>query len=138
MDGAGNSNSLLQYSLVDLQPYNGTSYYRLKQTDFNGTYVYSALAAVTFSGEAMGAVAAFPNPVSGEHISIRFDAAEGEALTIALYNASGVECSMQQVQAGQSGSNVFAITPARTLEPGIYLATVTSAAGVRSARVVVK
>jgi hypothetical protein len=46
VDGAGNSNQLLQYSLLDERPLEGWSYYRLKQTDFNGAFSYSDLRAV--------------------------------------------------------------------------------------------
>ncbi|MBN8701889.1 MAG: T9SS type A sorting domain-containing protein [Bacteroidetes bacterium] len=34
--GAGNSNSLKNYQFTDKSPYKGVSYYRLKQTDFDG------------------------------------------------------------------------------------------------------
>ena len=36
--GAGNSNVELSYSSIDETPYSGTSYYRLKQTDYNGEH----------------------------------------------------------------------------------------------------
>ncbi len=35
-EGAGNSNKTINYVAYDVQPLPGTSYYRLKQTDFNG------------------------------------------------------------------------------------------------------
>lgn len=44
--GAGNSNSLLDYQLTDYNPYTGINYYRLKQTDFNGSFSYSDLIAI--------------------------------------------------------------------------------------------
>ena len=40
--GAGNSISILNYSAEDLKPF-ATTYYRLKQVDFNGKYTYSEL-----------------------------------------------------------------------------------------------
>ncbi|MDD5571513.1 MAG: T9SS type A sorting domain-containing protein [Bacteroidales bacterium] len=40
VDGAGNSNELLEYSAVDAAPLPGITYYRLKQTDFNGVHKY--------------------------------------------------------------------------------------------------
>ncbi len=43
VDGAGNSNQLMEYSLLDNNVRNIINYYRLKQTDFNGDYVYSDL-----------------------------------------------------------------------------------------------
>jgi hypothetical protein len=60
VDGAGNSSALLDYRFTDQQPLSGTSYYRLKQTDFNGEYTYSEIRTVTFSSE--GSISVFPNP----------------------------------------------------------------------------
>lgn len=40
LEGAGNSNQLLSYSFADRLPLQGVSYYRLKQTDFDGKYEY--------------------------------------------------------------------------------------------------
>ena len=36
MTGAGNSNTQMSYSIIDDNPLHGVSYYRLKQTDYNG------------------------------------------------------------------------------------------------------
>ena len=38
VSGAGNNNELMSYGCVDMEPLMGTSYYRLKQTDYNGEY----------------------------------------------------------------------------------------------------
>ncbi|MFO7978938.1 MAG: hypothetical protein R6U64_09780 [Bacteroidales bacterium] len=38
VSGAGNSNQPLSYQLADRMPYEGISYYRLKQTDFDGAH----------------------------------------------------------------------------------------------------
>lgn len=45
-DGAENSTSILNYSTIDDSPLSGTSYYRLKQTDFNGDFKYSNIVSV--------------------------------------------------------------------------------------------
>ena len=44
--GAGNSNEILNYDTVDQQPLAGRSFYRLKQTDFDGTFSYSPIETV--------------------------------------------------------------------------------------------
>jgi hypothetical protein len=41
IQGAGNSNVVTSYSYTDLSPYANTTYYRLKQTDFDGTQTES-------------------------------------------------------------------------------------------------
>ncbi|MDQ3192094.1 MAG: T9SS type A sorting domain-containing protein [Bacteroidota bacterium] len=47
--GAGNSNQVINYISFDEKPEVGVSYYRLKQTDFDGTSSYSQLVAVEVS-----------------------------------------------------------------------------------------
>ena len=41
IQGAGNSNEVLSYSYTDNMPYDGLNYYKLRQTDFDGTEDYS-------------------------------------------------------------------------------------------------
>ena len=59
--GAGNSNNTLKYLDIDKQPLTGVSYYRLKQTDFNGDYSYSDIKTVVFNKEKV--ITVYPNPV---------------------------------------------------------------------------
>ncbi|MBX9852827.1 MAG: glycoside hydrolase family 9 protein [Cytophagaceae bacterium] len=44
--GAGNSSQTLQYSYIDAAPLSGYSYYRLKQTDIDGTSHYSEIKQI--------------------------------------------------------------------------------------------
>jgi hypothetical protein len=44
--GHGNSNRNIRYSYTDNNPFGGISYYRLKQTDFDGKYTYSPIKKV--------------------------------------------------------------------------------------------
>lgn len=49
--GSGNTQSVTEYADVDRAPLNGLSYYRLRQTDFDGTSTLSAAVPVLFSGK---------------------------------------------------------------------------------------
>jgi hypothetical protein len=51
VSGAGNSTSTLYYSLLDEYPYSGVSYYRLKQVDYDGTFAYSDVVAISMDGK---------------------------------------------------------------------------------------
>src|SRR6185436_9292811 len=65
VNGAGNSNSSLKYSYADMDPLDGTSYYRLKQTDFDGHFSYSPVRSVNMIDNPDGAIAISdfgPNP----------------------------------------------------------------------------
>lgn len=58
--GAGNSQEEISYEEVDFHPLPGVSYYRLKQTDFDGTTSVSDIVAVNFEDKA---TVVYPNPV---------------------------------------------------------------------------
>lgn len=65
--GAGNSSTLLSYHLTDAHPPLGESYYRLKQTDFDGVSRYSSPELVYIGSETDFLV--YPNPSEG-HVYI--------------------------------------------------------------------
>ena len=69
--GAGTSTVVNHYALTDENPFEGLSFYRLKQVDFDGTVTYSNTLSVEF-GDASNDFVVYPNP--GKH---------GDQLTIA-------------------------------------------------------
>lgn len=62
VDGAGNSTTTHNYAYYDEQALRGISYYRLKQTDFDGNYEY--FPAVAVQNKNKGTFVVFPNPAS--------------------------------------------------------------------------
>lgn len=46
IQGNGNSNKTIKYKAIDYSPYQGISYYRLKQTDYDGKFNYSKIVSV--------------------------------------------------------------------------------------------
>jgi hypothetical protein len=68
INGAGNSSSEISYQEKDINPVNGVSYYRLKQTDFNGDTTLSDIKSVKF---IMPDINIYPNPAETfENITI--------------------------------------------------------------------
>ena len=49
--GAGNSNSQMSYTIIDDNPIHGISYYRLKQTDYDGQYESFHPISISISSE---------------------------------------------------------------------------------------
>jgi len=65
--GAGNSNSLVDYSFSDESAVPaGNHCYRLKQVDFDGQYEYSEVQCVLLKGEKTASI--YPNPFTNEII----------------------------------------------------------------------
>jgi hypothetical protein len=93
--GAGNSNITLSYSFMDKNPYSGISYYRLKQTDFDGKSDVSDIVSVSnFDVELLNI---FPNPATDNITFVIFSKNEflcavsvfnalGQVVKIILYN----------------------------------------------------
>lgn len=85
IESAGNSSEVLSYESFDLAPISGISYYRLKQTDFNGVDSYSPVKSCEFNGRL--------NQVSihydfGEN-KIILEGDESEFNSLYIYNALG-------------------------------------------------
>lgn len=64
IQGAGNSNQLINYSYIDesYESNNQTFYYRLKQTDFDGNFEYFNVLPIKCEGATSPII--FPNPVT--------------------------------------------------------------------------
>jgi hypothetical protein len=63
VEGNGTSRTIQNYTFDDKKPFNGLSYYRLKQVDNNGDFEYSKIITVTQKGKIEASV--FPNPSNG-------------------------------------------------------------------------
>lgn len=86
----GNSNSLVTkfYSLTDTNPYAGINYYRLKQTDYNNQFTYSAIVSQEYQ-EAIN-FSVYPNPVmQGNSLSINLVENYNTPLYLMVYDNFG-------------------------------------------------
>ncbi len=88
----GNSSSLLTYTDTDEKPYRGTSYYRLKQTDIDGTVTYSRIVAVTLEDGIDPAAEGFilyPNPNDGTKVNLKITGATFDKGYLAVIDMFG-------------------------------------------------
>jgi hypothetical protein len=119
ISGAGNSNATLLYSAKDLQPIAGLSYYRLKQTDFNGAYSYSQIVPSS-CGENVQFDLLSVKPSNAENeIVIQFSASEGEQYTAAIYDAQGRMIQDKSAKAVSGMNEIHLNSP--LVSEGIYL-----------------
>ncbi len=91
--GAGNSSGLLTYQSVDIAPYEGTSYYRLKQTDLDGKYSYSRIVPVNAGGSSSRTATIFPNPVAKDgFVQVAVNSEQTGDTYVTVYDQIGKQC----------------------------------------------
>jgi hypothetical protein len=116
--GAGNSTIKINYATIDNAPYNGVSYYRLKQTDLDGKESYSMIRSVNIENGNQVIITHYPNPVN-ESVKFVFSSTESAIAKYTIYDAIGniaYEGSIKTI----AGSNEFNLAvPA--LSQGIYI-----------------
>ncbi len=116
--GAGNSNQPLSYQAIDDNPYPGLSYYRLKQTDYDGQKEYFDMKSVRVQGTA-GQVNIFPNPVNGGRLKVMYNNVGEDEILIVLYNQLGEMLYTNEVEP-QNGNITAIIDLPESLMPGLY------------------
>lgn len=89
VEGAGNSNEPISYTVKDENAYGGTSYYRLKDTDFAGKSSYSEVIAVTCGADGNDFDFVNAYDIDQTEIVVEFTAAENEDFVITIYDGSG-------------------------------------------------
>lgn len=89
VSGSGTSNVPLHYRYSDDDPLDGVSYYRLKQTDFDGQVSYSKYITIKSHFEDP-VLSVYPNPArSGEPLYVRLDYSKEKDVMLNVTDMSG-------------------------------------------------
>ena len=92
MDGYLNSTTSRTYQYYDRNPLNGNNYYRLKQTDVDGTYTYSNIVLLKNLGKEITVQDIYPNPTNG-------------SVTVNLYTGEDYDCLVRVLD--ETGKEMF-------------------------------
>lgn len=85
IEGAGYSSTLLRYHFEDVKPLNGISYYRIRQTDFNGEMKDSKIVSVEIGDE--NDLIIYPNPTRDQLII--FGSSINKEYSLSVFNSMG-------------------------------------------------
>lgn len=125
----GNSNAPLHYSFNDLNPLNATTYYKLRQVDYNGDNHFSTIVTLT----PCNGTSTFLDVYGiGSDVDVVANLnMEGE-VTATIYDSRGRLVASQQFQ-GVSGMNRFHLVTGIP-ETGMYMIIARDSAGNQQAR----
>ncbi|MGB3801876.1 MAG: T9SS type A sorting domain-containing protein, partial [Lewinella sp.] len=84
--GGGTSDELNSYFAVDGDPHSGLSYYRIRQTDYDGNTTYSEINTVWLDRGNEEALTAYPNPF---HDQVTVTIPPGDETGFMLFNGMG-------------------------------------------------
>jgi hypothetical protein len=125
VEGAGNSSTSNNYHAKDESPYIGCpSYYRLKQTDYDGNATYSDIKSVTINSRLSFDI--YPNPSINPIISFK-NASDNTEVTLTAYNVAGELVRKELIIMNNAGNNIIVLDPEMKLSPGVYTVIATSA-----------
>jgi hypothetical protein len=103
---AGNTATAINYSFIDYKPLPGINYYRLKQIDKDGKFIYTPSRVVKFDATA-GVVKYFPNPTNGL-VNIKItEQMRLEAKVINISNVAGIV--VNQIKIPANANNMLTI-----------------------------
>jgi hypothetical protein len=123
IDGAGNSNATLMYSLVDDNPFAGTNYYRLLQTDFDGTQKFFEPISI-FTGNhpfELSVVNVYPNPFTGD-FAISYNSENRGITRLEIRNSTGMLIYTEPLNSVK-GINRYEFSNKINLPSGVYSVT---------------
>ncbi|PHI20272.1 hypothetical protein CEQ90_08785 [Lewinellaceae bacterium SD302] len=112
----------LHYSTRDEDPWNGSSFYRLKTTDFDGAIALSHLIEVNYNSpdDAEHSFELFPNPNTGKHFSLLLHGySPDHRVTYTIIGVTGQTITMGSFYPVAETARRFELP--RKLSPGSYL-----------------
>jgi len=120
--GSGTTTALHKYGATDITPSYGRSYYRLKQTDFDGHFTYSDLAVVNYDGPRFSALKVYPNPSQGSNVTITVVGLKGQtSVPVQIYDVQGRKVYEQFLEVATPGTLKQELVFGSPLQPGLYI-----------------
>ncbi len=135
--GAGNTSRTLAYTAIDGKPLTGISYYRLKQTDFDGAFEYFNIVSVNNSGITPAANRnwnVFPNPLQAGGLMTVSSEGENAKVRVAIFDTNSGKLITEKI----SETSTVAVELSNDLKPGIYIMNITEGEKTTSKRIIIQ
>jgi len=133
VDGQGTKQTETRYEIVDEAPYMGSSYYRLKQVDFDEKVTYSKVVTVRYQTDG---IEIFPNPSNGKEVTIEINSGLGENVIVDVSNLQGQSLHTYTIDNTGSHKQTHK-TDCSVWSSGVYVVSVQVAERVYRAKLVI-
>lgn len=131
--GAGTTNVRQTYTASDEYPYEGVTYYRLLQQDFDGTISYSQIISITVEASNKQ-MRVYPNPViKRDELFLECYNQIDEIATITYVDSRGITLKTESRELVK-GYNMLTLSPQFTSR-GVYIVLIKNHAGVKPFRI---
>lgn len=117
--GAGHSSTIVNYEVLDLSPYDGTTYYQLTQVDFNGDQETFEPCVGYCSDEGIGIVTVF-NTYNSSHFTLTVSSTSNQQFDLYLMDMGGKIVSSQMNLTVNDGTTQIEVFKGN-LPMGIYM-----------------
>lgn len=117
IDGKGNTNTASAYTYLDKEAPAGMSYYRISQTNFDGTRNYGGTVTLVRGETTLGVTTIYPVPAT-HNVTVKFVSAQTAKIQANTYDAAGRLMNTQNINA-TGGENTLNIDVAN-YPSGVY------------------
>ncbi|RZK68641.1 MAG: T9SS type A sorting domain-containing protein, partial [Pedobacter sp.] len=118
----GNATSRTDYTFTDVNPLSGANYYRLSQTDYDGTRKELAVDYLNFELSAAPSSIIYPNPTKTE-FSIRFAGSKTDYISVNVSDLTGKLIFNKSLQIVNDAATV---NLGSNITPGNYIVSIKS------------
>ncbi len=112
------SNEMITYDFLDTKPFSGENYYRLTQTDFDGSITVHKTIVIDFKSSKT--VEVFPNPVRDGFLYVNFYTEKENEVDMRIFNINGVLVYQQRIASEPGQTNAQSLQ-VHTLPEGMYV-----------------
>ncbi|MEP4532077.1 MAG: hypothetical protein ABJ004_03250 [Cyclobacteriaceae bacterium] len=137
VSGNGTTTDIHDYEFVDTKPYQGKSYYRLKQVDFDGDFAFSPLVYVFNDQAHTFDIDVYPNPGSLEEITLEWFTTDAVTpIQYSLLGLNGVVFASEIVAASEVKTPIFSGSEVN-IPDGVYLLIVRQGTNSKQSRLII-
>lgn len=130
-----NNNSAAAYSWLDVHPFSGNNFYRIKAVDNDGSVRYSNIVKVKIGGN--GEIMVYPNPVKHNTLTVQLNNKPAGDYVAQLFNHAGQQVFTKTIQ-HSGGSAAQALQLKKGLAKGVYQLQVSNGSDRKTIEVVIE